>query len=50
MDVLNRELDSSVIDVNNSWKNIKKGIGLDKSLNIIATYSQLEKVLGLHMR
>ena len=49
MYVLNRELESSVIAVNNSWENIKKGIGLEKSLNIIATYPQLENVLGLHM-
>ena len=49
-EVLNRGLDTSVIDSNNIWRNRERGIGGGEGLIMIKTYTQVENDLGIHLR
>ena len=48
-EVLNRGLDTSVIDTNNVCRNREVGRGEGEGLSMVATYYHLDNALGLHM-
>ena len=50
MELLNNGLNSSVVEAKNHWRKIERGRGLEESLSMIVTYSQVENALGLHLR
>ena len=50
IEVLYNGLDSSVIEANNIWRRIERVKGGEEGLSMIATYTEIENALGVHLR